>query len=169
MAYIKGDLSVMPLTDLLQWIDLNKKTGTLVINTHGITKSIYTENGRIIFISSNKEGERIGEFLHKGLLLESEKIRSALLQSQSMKKPFTLRLIELNYFTHEDLLNIISKQAKGILLDAFDINEGSFEFIQDVVPSYVVNGPISLSTIELVYLVFKELEDKRMGFNNKTG
>lgn len=29
MASLKGDISVMSLTDLLQWIDLCKKTGTL--------------------------------------------------------------------------------------------------------------------------------------------
>ncbi len=29
MALIQGDISVMPLTDLLQWVVLCKKTGTI--------------------------------------------------------------------------------------------------------------------------------------------
>ena len=169
MGYIKGDLQVMPLTDLLQWIYLNKKSGTLALNTNNISRKIYTENGRIIFISSNKEGERLGEYLHKGSLLETEKIRSALLQSQTMKIPFTQRLIELNYFTHKNLLEIIAKQAKEILIDAIGSDEGAFEFNQDELPAFVLKGPISLSTIELVYQTFKELQDKKMGFNKKTG
>lgn len=167
MGYIKGDLTVMPLSDILQWISLNKKSGTLAVNIDSISRKIYTETGRIIFISSNKDGERLGEYLHKGSLLETGKIRSALLQSQTMKIPFTQKLIELNYFTHENLVEIIAKQGKEILMEAIDSHEGVFEFLQDELPPFVLKGPISLSTIELLYQTFKELEDKRMGFNKK--
>lgn len=118
MASIKGDISVMPLTDLLQWIDLCKKTGSITANSHGIEKKIYIEDGKIVYVSSNKGGERLGEFLHRGSHLEIEKIKSALLQSQTMKIPFTQRLMELNYFTREQLTEIITGYAKELLLDA---------------------------------------------------
>ncbi|MEW6107655.1 MAG: DUF4388 domain-containing protein [Nitrospirota bacterium] len=168
MASIKGDLSVMPLTDLLQWVELCKKTGTIIVNNHGIEKKIYIEKGKIIFVSSNKDGERLGEYLHRGSHLEAGKIKSALLQSQTMKIPFTKRLIELNYFTFEQLENIIIKHAKEILLDAIDWAEGIFEFIQDELPSYVLSGPISLNTNEITYQIFMELEDIKHGFKKKT-
>ncbi len=164
MASIKGDLSVMGLTDLLQWIDLCKKTGTIVLSNAGVEKKVYLESGSILFVSSNKPGERLGEYLHNGSMLEAGKIKSALLQSQTMKVPFTQRLIELNFFTEEQLTEIIVKHAKEILIEAVNWIEGTFEFIQGELPSHVVKGPISLNTIELIYYVIRQLEQNRMGF-----
>lgn len=163
MASIYGDISVMHVTDLLQWIDLTRKSGTIVVNNHGIEKKIYLENGSIIFVSSNKDGERLGEFLHRRSYLEQSKIKSALLQSQAMKVLFTQRLIELNYFTAEELKDIITKHAKEILFDAIEWKEGRFEFIQGDIPPYVLRGTISLTTTELIYKVFREIENVRMG------
>lgn len=154
----------MPLTDLLQWIDLCKKSGTIVITSLGTEKKIYLESGNILFISSNKTGERLGEYLHKGSLLEAGKIKSALLQSQTMRVPFTQRLIDLNYFSSDQLTEIIIKHAKEMLIDAIGWTEGNFEFIQDKLPNYVLKGPISLNTSALIYDVFMKLEHLKLGF-----
>ena len=163
MASIKGDLSVMPLTDILQWIDLTNKTGTLTISHLGTEKKIYIEKGKIVYVSSNKEGERLGEFILKESKLDATIIKSALIQSQTMKIPFTQRLIELKYFTTEDLTNIIVNYAKCLLRDAISWNEGWFEFIQDIIPVYVIKGPIKLNTSALIFEVFKEIENKKFG------
>lgn len=167
MGLIKGDLSVMPLSDILQWIDVSKKTGTLQVYNQGDEKKIYVESGKIVFISSNKEGERLGEYLNRNSHLETTKIKSVLLQSQTMKVPFTQRLIDLKYFTAEQLQDVITKQAGTILLDAIDWTQGTFEFIQDELPSNVLLGPISLNTTELLYEVFKRLEDIKLGFRQQ--
>lgn len=165
MGSVRGDFSVMPLTDLLQWIDLSKKTGTIHVSNRDVEKKIYFENGAIIFVSSTKDGERLGEYLHKGSYLEAGKIKSALLQSQTMKVPFTKRLIELQYFSEADLTGIITRHAKEILLDVIVWHDGTFQFIQDELPAIVLRGPISLNTSKLIYDVFRELENKKFGFS----
>jgi hypothetical protein len=166
MASIKGDISVMPLTDLLQWIDLAKKTGTIAVSCGGAEKKIYMERGKIVYVSSNKEGERLGEFIMKNSHLDAEKIKSALIRSQSMKVPFTQMLIELNYFTAEDLKLTIIRYAKDLLIDAISWEDGWFEFIQGIIPSYVKNGTIQLHTTELIFEVFKTIEEKKLSLGN---
>ena len=37
----------MQLSELLQWLSLGMKTGTLLIEGHGVEKRIYFSNGRI--------------------------------------------------------------------------------------------------------------------------
>lgn len=167
MASLMGDISVMPLADLLQWVDLSNKTGTIQVSNSGIDKKIYIETGKILFVSSNKEGERLGEFLHKGSHLELNKIKSALLQSQTMKVPFTQRLIDLNYFHKEELADVIVHHAKVILIDTLTWSDGSFLFIQDEIPSNILHGPIRLNTTELIYNVFKIIDDINLGFRKK--
>ncbi len=41
MVSIKDDLSVMPPTDPLQWMDLNRKTGAITATFQGTGKKIY--------------------------------------------------------------------------------------------------------------------------------
>lgn len=164
MASIKGDLIVMPLTDLLEWVYICKKTGTIHVNNRYTEKQVHLDKGNIIFVSSNKDGERLGEYLKKNSHLEIDKIKSVLSQSQTMKISFTKRLIDLNYFSLEQLTDIIIKHAKEILLDAMDWPDGTFEFIQDEIPSYVLRGPITLNTTELTYQVYKQLEEIKLGF-----
>lgn len=168
MGTINGDLSAMSLTDLLQWIDLSRKTGTLAVRRLDIEKKIYIEAGKIIFISSNRDGERLGEYLHNGSFLEAGRIKSALLQSQAMKIHFTQRLVDLNFFTADQLKAIITKHAKAILLDAMGWADGTFEFLNDDLPSYVSRGTVSLNTTELIYEVFQQFESMELGFENRT-
>jgi hypothetical protein len=167
MASIKGDISVMPLTDLLQWIDLAKKTGTITASYRDTEKKIYLEDGKVVYVSSNREGERLGEFIMKDSRLDAEKIKSALIRSQSMKIPFTQMLIDLGYFTAEDLKWTIIGYAKSLLIDAIAWGDGWFEFIQGIIPSYVMRGPIQLNTTELIFEVFKTIEEKKIGLGDK--
>lgn len=159
MAFIKGDISVMPLADLLQWIDISRKTGTITVSFQGIEKKVYLESGKIVFISSSKEGERLGEFIVKGSYLETDKIKEALIQSQTMKISFTQRLIDMHYFTLEQLTQIIATYAQELLIDALSWNNGWFEYIQDIIPQYVMKAPVKLQPTEIIMRVFKYLDE----------
>ena len=168
MASIKGDISVMPLSDLLQWINLCRKTGTITVSFQSIEKKIYLESGKIVFISSNKEGERLGEFIIKNSYQEMDKIKVALIQSQLKKIPFTQMLIDMKYFTQDQLIQIIATYAQELLIDALSWNDGWFEFIQDVIPQYVMEGPIKLQPIEIIMKVFKYLDEVAIQKKEKT-
>jgi hypothetical protein len=160
---VKGDLSMMCLTDLLQWGELCAKTGTIIVKKNDVEKKIYMEGGKIIFVSSSKDGERLGEYLHRGSHIDLDKIKTALLQAQNMKIPFTQRLLKMNYFTPAGLRSVIEKHAQEILLDAARWTAGTFEFVQGELPPDVLMGPIKLNASELIHEILKLLEDSRAG------
>jgi hypothetical protein len=160
---IKGDLSVMCLTDLLQWGELHHKTGILTVRKKDVEKQIYLEGGKIIFVSSTKVGERLGEYLQRGSHIDLDKIKAALLEAQNMKIPFTQRLLKMNYFTPAVLRDVIEKHAQEILLEAATWAEGTFEFIQGELPSSVLGGPIKLHASEVIQQMCRRLEDSRAG------
>jgi hypothetical protein len=159
MASIKGDISVMPIPDLLQWLDMSRKTGTITAHFSRIEKKIYFEAGNIVYISSNKEGERLGEYIIRSSQIEKNRIKAALLKSQAMKIPFTQMLINMNYFTTDSLTAVIATHAKKLLIDAIAWKDGWFEFIQDALPAYVTNGPVQLNTTELLLKTIKHLDE----------
>jgi len=160
---MKGDLAFIPLIDLLQWICFHQKTGTVTISSQAIEKKIHIEEGQIIYVSSSREGERLGEFIHEGSYLTEDKIESALTQSQVMKIRFTQRLIELNYFTKEKLTEIITLYAKEHLLAAISLKAGQFEFIKGPLPDVVRDALIRLDTSRVIFDLFKKLEESRGG------
>ena len=64
MRSIQGSLSLMSVPDILQWAEHNKRTGTLSFRHDGSEKKIYFQDGMILLVSSDREGERLAEFLH---------------------------------------------------------------------------------------------------------
>lgn len=163
MSSIKGDLYTMPLTDLLQWGELHGKTGTIIVKRNDVEKKIYMLEGKIIFVSSSKGGERLGEYLQKGSHIDLDKIRTALIEARNMKIPFTQRLLKMNYVTPSGLQSVIEKHAQEILLDAARWTAGTFEFVQGELPPDVISGPVRLNTSELIHEMLKMLEHSRAG------
>jgi Domain of unknown function (DUF4388) len=160
---MKGDLAFIPLIDLLQWICFHQKTGTVTISSQAIEKKIHIEEGQILYVSSNREGERLGEFIHRGSYLPEEKITSALIQSQAMKIRFTQRLIELNYFRKEKLTEIVTLYAKEHLLEAISLKAGQFVFIKGPLTDVVRDALIRLDTSRVIFDLFKKVEESKAG------
>ena len=70
---IIGNLSTMSVSDLLQFLAVGRKTGSLKF-THGkVNKGIYFENGFIVGSSTNDPSEYLGQVLiHYGKISEPQ-------------------------------------------------------------------------------------------------
>jgi hypothetical protein len=147
---LKGELKSMPITDLFQWIEINKKTGVLALAKKSVEKCFCFRDGRIIFVSSKKKGERLGEFLEKNGQIDEEKLKEALFESKEKKVPFTQYLIDNKIAPKEFLVVSVGQLAEIIFTDALNWGDGKFEFI-DGLPDIVSKGPVFLSTSFLVF------------------
>lgn len=147
---IRGELKSMPITDLFQWIELNKKTGVLALAGEKVEKCFCFQDGKIIFVSSKREGERLGEFLAKNGHIDEEKMKEALFESKATGVPFTQYLIENGVVPKEFLIVTIGQLAEIVFSNLLDWKDGRFEFI-DGLPDIVVTGPVHISTSFLVF------------------
>lgn len=154
---MKGDLKSVPITDLFQWIEMNNKTGVLVLAREKVEKCFCFQDGRIIFVSSKKPGERLGEFLAKNGHIDEEKMKEALFESRGKKMAFTQYLIGNKIVPKEFLIVAVGQLAEIIFMDLLDWTEGRFEFI-DGLPDIVAQGPVFLSTSFLVFEAVKKHE-----------
>jgi len=159
---ITGELKSMPITDLFQWIEMNQKTGVLVLAQKKIEKCFCFKEGRIIFVSSKKEGERLGEFLAENGSIDEEKMKEALYRSKDLGVPFTQYLMEHKVVPREFLMVAIEQLAEIIFSDILEWENGKFEFI-DGLPDIVVNGPVHINTSFLVFETVRKRDEKRKG------
>jgi len=159
---VGGKLSIMSLPDIMQWAESNRKTGTLVIRIEGAEKSFYFQEGRLIFVSSQKKGERLGEFLSRHCRLDVEDIKKAIHESRRLGMPFTGYLISERIIDRNRLEQAIMSLAATVFTDALKAGDGTFEFINSV-PHIVLNGPIKLNASYVVFESLKQYDEEQRG------
>jgi hypothetical protein len=131
---VSGNLKTMLPGDLLQWLSLGQKTGTLVVGREATEKKVFFRNGRVISSASNDPREYLGQFLMShGFLTEPELKKAMEVQQQSGillgKILVTIGLIE-----EPDLMRLMRLKAEEEIYDIFLWREGEFHFIDNELP-----------------------------------
>jgi hypothetical protein len=133
---VSGNLKTMLPGDLLQWLSLGQKTGTLLVKNKQVEKKIFFRNGRIISSASNDPREYLGQFLMShGYLKEPELIKAMEVQRQSGILLGKI-LVMIDVITEEDLQRLMRLKAEEEIYDVFLWNEGEFTFIDDELPAH---------------------------------
>ena len=159
---IGGDLGLMPLQDLLGWAEAGMKTGSLKVWSEQIVKTFYLQEGKIVFLTSNREGERVGEFLARRGHLSLTLIRDAIGVSQQRGIPFTRFLLEEKMLDRASLESAISELVVHALADAMCWKSGMFQF-SDALPPAVLNGPVKLLAGNLLEEAARQVQQERGG------
>ena len=146
---ITGNLRTMQLSELLQWLSMGQKTGTLLVHGRPGEKRIYFDQGRIISSSSTIEREYLGHFLvAHGYITEEELTRAMEVQEES-KILLGKILVMIGAISEEDLAVILRLKAAETIYDIFLWTEGAFEFVDGNLPKLPM-VPISVDVTGLV-------------------
>jgi hypothetical protein len=131
---VSGNLKTMLPGDLLQWLSLGQKTGTLVVTNKAVEKKIFFKSGRVISSASNDPREYLGQFLMShGYLTEPELTKAMEVQRQSgMLLGKILVMIEV--IREEELVRLMRLKAEEEIYDIFLWTDGEFHFIDNELP-----------------------------------
>lgn len=147
--FIEGSLSLMTLSDLMQWIEVSRRSGTLMVANDETTKRLFFQDGRLIFIWSEKDGEQLCDALHAATGLPLEQI------FEGMKSAEQLGISCIGYLSSEEgipleqLNNLISSLAERAIADAITWKAGRFRF-SDNLPLTVLSSPVTLPTTQVL-------------------
>src|SRR5438552_2141932 len=139
----------MQLSELLQWLALGQKTGTLLIEGHGVEKRIYFQQGRIYFTSSTDQREYLGHFLVSHGFINEEELKKAMEVQEESKILLGRILLMINAISETDLLRLLKKKAEESIYDIFLWEDGTFEFMDGEVPDTKM-VPLSLDVTGIV-------------------
>jgi len=131
---ITGNLRTMQLSELLQWLSMGQKTGTLAIRGGSGEKRIYFQNGRIISSSSTIEREYLGHFLVSYGYITEEELTKAMEVQEESKILLGKILVMIGAIAEEDLVELIRLKACETIFDIFLWPEGAFHFIDGEIP-----------------------------------
>ncbi len=146
---ITGNLKTMQLSELLQWLSLGQKTGTLLIDGHGVEKRIYFQNGRINSSSSSDQREYLGHFLVSHGYITEEELKMAMEVQEESNILLGKILVMINAISETDLLRLMRKKAEESIFDIFLWEEGDFEFVDGELPDLKM-VPLSLDVTGII-------------------
>jgi Domain of unknown function (DUF4388) len=139
----------MQLGELFQWLSLGSKTGTLLIDGHGVEKRIYFQEGRIASTSSSDQREYLGHFLVSNGFITEEELKMAMEVQEESQILLGKILVMINAIAEADLLRLMRKKAEESIYDVFLWTEGSFEFVDGDMPDQKM-VPLSLDVTGIV-------------------
>ncbi len=130
----EGDLAASSFCEVLADLSLRHETGVLRLSGTTPSKSVYLQEGKIVFASSTDPDDRLGELLLTRGIISRGQLDEA---SKSLKpeKRLGTALVEQGFLPASDLPKWVREQVKEILFSLFSWTEGKFVFEAGPFPS----------------------------------
>jgi len=157
---LQGTLRDFSITEIIQLIGQQLKTGVLRVQRGKNLVEIYFVDGMIVHVYSNYRGKKdlIGEILVKAHLITEEQLERVLrIQKESLKYLGEI-LVELQLVTKEDIVKVISTQIYETIYDLFWWEDGNFYFDLKLVERYK-KIPFALSTEQVLLNILRMVDE----------
>lgn len=146
---LKGNLRDFSTTQLLNLINLAKKTGTLVIEGPGQNAQMAFRNGKLIYAQIGLEDSNLASILQKAGKLTEEQAKALKAKTTTTNdKELGLLLINAGYVNQSDILTSIRNNLLEVVYRLFTWVEGLFRFEPTLMPGDdKITVPIDLENV----------------------
>jgi hypothetical protein len=125
---LSGNLKTMDLAELLQWVTLGRKTGSLTFVRNKIKNHIFFKDGKIISSRSNEPNKQLGHYLlFQGKINEAQLKRALEVQLQT-RMVLGKILVQEGLVTQEETERALVGRTEEVIYDLFLWEEGYFNF-----------------------------------------
>lgn len=126
-----GNLNTMSVPELLGWVEVGRKTGTLEVENDKIIKRIMFQSGRMVGCSSNDPATLMGQFLLARGAITREVLSQAMRRQEQSEKNLGAVLIEMGAIeqAHQDAF--VAAKIDETIYGLFDWAEAVFRFHTD--------------------------------------
>jgi hypothetical protein len=147
---LKGNLRDFSTTQLLNLINLARKTGTLSITRDGMAAHMAFREGKLIHAHIGDEnGSHLARILQNAGKLSEEQVRIIQERAQGKSdKQLGHLLIQAGYVTQSDIIQSVRQYVLDIVYKLFTWAEGLFRFDANKLPSHdYITIPIDLESV----------------------
>jgi len=125
---LKGSLQTFSLTNVLQLLCSEKKTGILRVRNGREEYQVCFLEGFIIYATESQKGTRLGSLLINDGIISTEQLQECLTLAKKMKKALGKIFVEQGYISKKILEKYIYKQVIEIISKLFLWEKGDFEY-----------------------------------------
>jgi len=125
---LSGRLKTMDLAEVLQWVTIGRKTGSLAFVLDKTKVYIYLKEGKIISSLSNDPTKQLGQFLiFQGILTEAQ-LKKALELHQKKEGTLGQIIVQQKFVSHKDVEKALVKRTEEVIYELFLWEDGYFHF-----------------------------------------
>lgn len=125
----EGQFSEGEVFHILFYMYKNAISGILSIETDEYEKQLVVDNTKILFASSNRRFDAFGDYLLRNHLIDRQMYNRASDHMSQYNKRFGRALIELGYFSYDQIWTWVPNHLKSIVYSVFNIKKGKFRLI----------------------------------------
>lgn len=153
-----GRLRDQRLPKILTHLQRQKKSGVLLVWRNDQHKSIFINDGDIIFAASKYRDDWLGEFLLKAGRISFNQYEVAAEVTGKTQKRFGTVLVEQGALTAKDLFSAVTSQVKDIILSLFTWLDGEYRFEEGPLPTQEIIT-LKMSTGNLILDGIRRIND----------
>jgi len=132
---LKGNFRDINLSQLLNLINLARKTGTLIVEGSENTIWAFFREGKLAYSQEGEESLNLATILHKSKSISTAQYRQINSRAIQMSdKELGLLLINSNYVSQQEIISSLQNHFTAILNQLFTWNEGDFHFETNLFP-----------------------------------
>ena len=131
---LRGNLRDFTVTQLLNLINLARKTGTLVIDAPTGSARISFREGKLAYAQIGGEDSRLAAILYRAKRLTAGQYKAIQQRAEVPDKELGLLLINAGYISQEEVLNNLQVYFTEVIRRLFTWVEGFFRFDTDAQP-----------------------------------
>lgn len=157
---IEGSLSLMPLSDLIQWIEGSKKSGALTTTSDDGARRFFFQDGKLIFVWSDFEGQQLFKSIARQFNITHEAITETLDHADQLGISFIGLLSSELGIPLDALGELITHYAEQSLTVALTWHTGYFSF-HDFLPPLVLCGPVTIRPLQVLLDSTAQIDETR--------
>jgi len=126
-----GDLSVMPLQDLVVYLSNRQASGLLRLERDPVKKQVLLKSGAVVNASSNEPREYLGQFLINLGKITEEQFTKAYQTQQETKIFLGQILVMIGAVDETTVRNTLALKTRETLLEVYEWKGGTFSYEPD--------------------------------------
>jgi len=141
---LQGNLRDFSITQLLNLINLAKKSGALLVNGNEGGARVLFRDGEMIFAQLDKETHNLPSILYQAKRISKRQMRTLQERSSGMNdKELGLQMVNAGYLSQQDIIEGLKSHFSNIVRLLFSWGEGQFKFddqqqhSNDHIPVYI--------------------------------
>jgi hypothetical protein len=127
----EGELNEGDMFSILYYIYNYEISGVLVVQSEDFEKKMVIRDKKIVFAASNRKLDSFGDYLLGNKLITKDIYRVTAQYMSENKKRFGRALIELGYFTYDQVWTWIPNHLQSIVFSFFKVKSGTYQLMKE--------------------------------------
>jgi CheY-like chemotaxis protein len=159
---LAGDLSAVPIAEVLQLLALQRQTGSLAVHCGSSEVNIAVENGNLRLVTGTGVPEELllGSILVQEQLIDRAELDVVLGNRRGSRRRLGTQLVKLGYLTREDLHRALRRQSTELVYEILRWGAGDFAFEKtDSLAPEVLEFELELRMDEVLMEGFRRVDE----------